>query len=61
MDLQVAPVDAVVVVDDHRRQLDVLVQQGLEDAVELLDDDVDAAERPLLERDQLLLVADPVW
>ena len=42
--LQVAPVDAVVVGDHHLRELDVLVAQRLEHAVELLDDQVEAAE-----------------
>ena len=34
LDLEIAPVDAVVVVDDDRRQLDVLVLERLERAVE---------------------------
>ena len=45
VDLQVAPVDAVVVGDHHLRELDVLVLERLEHAVELLDDQVEAAER----------------
>ena len=53
--LQVAPVDAVVVGDHHLRELDVLVVQRLEHAVELLDDQVQAAERVGLELAQLLL------
>ena len=55
MDLEVAPVDAVVVGDDHRRELDVLVLERLERAVELRDDEVEAAERLLLELGELLL------
>ena len=50
MDLEVAPVDPVVVGDDHAGQLDVLVVDRLERAVELGDDQVEAAERLLLER-----------
>ena len=38
VDLQVAPVDAVVVGDHHLGELDVLVVERLEHAVELLDD-----------------------
>ena len=53
VDLQVAPVDAVVVGDHHLRQLDVLVGERLEHAVELLDDQVEAAERAGLELAQL--------
>ena len=49
MDLQVAAVDAVVVGDDHPGELDVLVADRLERAVELRDDQVEAAERLLLE------------
>ena len=49
MDLQVAAVDAVVVGDHHLRELDVLVLERLEHAVELLDDQVEAAERVRLE------------
>ena len=41
MDLEVAPVDAVVVGDHDRRELDVLVGERLERAIELLEDDVD--------------------
>ena len=55
MDLEVAAVDAVVVGDDERGELDVLVLERLEHAVELLEDHVDAAERGLLERVELLL------
>ena len=55
VDLEVAPVDAVVVGDHHLRELDVLVVERLEHAVELLDDQVEAAERVILELLQLLL------
>ncbi len=55
VDLQVAPVDAVVVGDHHGRELDVLVLERLEHAVELLDDEVEAAEGAGLELQQLLL------
>ena len=43
--LEVAAVDAVVVGDHHARQLDVLVLDGLERAVERLGHHVEAAER----------------
>ena len=49
MDLEIAAVEAVVVHDDHRGELDVLVLERLEHAVELLEDHVDPAERGLLE------------
>ena len=49
VDLQVAPVDAIVVGDHHLRELDVLVRERLEDAIELFDDHVQAAERTVLE------------
>jgi hypothetical protein len=55
MDLEVAPVDTVVVGDDHFRELDVLVLQRLEHAVELLDDQVQAAEGVAFQRLQLRL------
>ena len=45
VDLEVAAVDAVVVGDDDRGELDVLVLERLERAVELLDDQVEPAER----------------
>jgi hypothetical protein len=60
VDLEEAAVDAVVVGDDDLRELDVLVLERLGDAVELLEDEVDPAEGPLLQLAQLLLVADPV-
>ena len=55
VDLQVAPVEAVVVEDDDRGELDVLVLERLEHAVELLEDHVDPAQRRFLEPPQLLL------
>jgi hypothetical protein len=54
VDLEVAPVDAVVVGDHDRRELDVLVAQGLEHAVEGRDDHVEGAERLDLEPVELL-------
>ena len=44
LDLEVAPVDAVVVVDDDRRELDVLVLHGLERAIERAHDEVEPSE-----------------
>ena len=41
MGLQVAAVDAIVVGDHDRGELDVLVGERLERAVDLLEDDVD--------------------
>ena len=58
VDLEVAAVEAVVVEDHHRGELDVLVLERLEHAVELLDDHVDSAESGLLE--ELELVAGSV-
>jgi hypothetical protein len=55
MDLEIAPVEAVVVGDDELGELDVLVLQGLDDAIELPEDEVQAAEGAALERRQLLL------
>ena len=55
--LEVAAVEAVVVVDDDRGQLDVLVLERLQRAVELLDDEVDAAEGGGLQLAQRLLEA----
>src|SRR6476469_1046475 len=49
MHLEVAAVDAVVVTDDHRRKLDVLVLDRLEGPVELIGHDVESAKRLLLE------------
>ena len=59
MDLQVAAVDAVVVVDHDRRQLDVLVAERLERAVERLDHQVERAQRLFLEPAQLLPEVQP--
>ena len=55
VDFQVAAVDAVVVGDHHLRQLDVPVLERLEHPVELLDDQVEAAEGVRLELLQLVL------
>ena len=55
MDLQVSPVDAVVVGDHHLGQLDVLVLKRLEHPVELLDNQVQTPEGVMLELTQLLL------
>ncbi len=55
MDLHVAAVDAVVVVDDDARQLDILVLDRLEGAVEGADHHVEAAEGLALELGELLL------
>jgi hypothetical protein len=55
MYLEVAAVDAVVVGDDHPGQLDVLVGDRLERAVELLDDEVEPVEGLDLEPAQVLL------
>ena len=55
MDLQVAAVETVVVGDHHLRELDVLVVERLQYAVELLDDEVQPAECAFLELVQLLL------
>ena len=49
VDLEEAAVDPVVVVDHDRRQLDVLVLERLERAVERHDHEVERAERLLLE------------
>ena len=46
VDLEVAAVDAVVVGDDERRQLDVLVLDGLERAVERVDDELERRRAP---------------
>ena len=55
VDLEVAAVEAVVVEDHHRGELDVLVLERLEHAVELLEDHVDTAQRRFLEELELLL------
>ena len=59
MDLQVASIDAVVVSDHHLGELDVLVVERLQYSVELLDDQVQAAEGVALELLQLLLEVRP--
>jgi len=59
MDLQVAAVDAVVVGDDHPRELDVLMAHRLDRPVQRGDDDVDGAQSALLERGQLVAEVDP--
>ena len=59
VDLQVAAVDPVVVGDDDRRELDVLVLERLERPVERDHDQVERAERLLLEPAELLLEVDP--
>ena len=56
MDLEVAPVDPVVVGDHQLRELHVLVLHGLHRAVERGDDEVEAAEAVLLELVELILV-----
>jgi hypothetical protein len=56
--LQEAAVDPVVVVDDDRGQLDVLMLERLQRAVERGDDEVERAQRLLLERPQLVLEVD---
>jgi hypothetical protein len=55
VDLEIAAVDAIVIGDDHLRQLDVLVLESLERAIELLDYQVQATQRPQLELSQLPL------
>jgi hypothetical protein len=59
VDLHVATVDAVVVGHDHGGELDVLLLDRLEHAVERADDEVEAAERLLLQRAQLVEVVGP--
>ena len=58
VDLEEAAVDPVVVVDDDRRELDVLVLERLQRAVERRHHQVERAERLLLERAQLVLEVD---
>jgi hypothetical protein len=55
VDLQVAAVDAVVVVDHHLGELHILLVERFQHAVELLDDQVQAAERVRFELGQLRL------
>jgi hypothetical protein len=59
VNLQVAPVDAIVVGDHHLGELDVLLLERLHRAVELLDDDVQRPEALGLELGKALRVADP--
>ena len=54
MHLQVAAVDAVVVLDHELHQLDVVLLHGLGHAVERLDHHVEGAQRLVLEGLQLL-------
>jgi hypothetical protein len=58
--LQVAAVDPVVVGDHDRRQLDVTVVERLERPVERGDDEVERAQRLVLEPRELLLEVDPL-
>ena len=60
VDLQVAAVDPVVVLDDDRRELDVAVLERLERAVERRHDQVERAQRLRLEPAELLLELDAV-
>ena len=57
--LEVAAVDAIVVGDHHRRQLDVLLLEGLERAVQRVDDHVEAPEGLLLQLLKMLLELRP--
>ena len=57
--LQVAAVDPVVVLHDDRRQLDVLVLERLQRAVERVHDEVQRTQRLRFERAQLVLEVDP--
>jgi hypothetical protein len=59
MDLEVAPVKDVVVRDHVLRQFHVLVLDGLERAVERLNDEVEAVERPRFKRLEVVLVVHP--
>jgi len=44
VNLEIGPIDAIVVGDDHRRQLHILVADGLKRPIELADDQVETAE-----------------
>src|SRR5947199_6410280 len=55
VDLEVAAVDPGVVGHDHGGELDVLVGDRLERAIQLLDDQVQAVERLRLERCQVVM------
>ena len=59
MDLQVAAVDAVVVGDHEAGQLDVLVLDRLQGALERGADQVEAAEGAGLELLEFFLIFDP--
>ena len=52
--LQEPPVEAIVVGDDHLRQLDVLVLERLQRPVELHRDQVERAQRVGLQRRELV-------
>jgi hypothetical protein len=53
--LEIAAVDAVVVRDDHARELDVLVLHGLEGTIECRHHHLECAQRLALESRELLL------
>ena len=55
VNLEVAAVDAVVVRDDHARELDVLVLDGLERSIERRCHELQASERGSLQARELLL------
>ena len=55
MHLEITAVDPVVVRDHHARELHVLVLNALERAVESGDDELEPAERMLLELGELVL------
>ena len=57
LDLDAALVDARVVVDDELRELDVLVLERLDDAIEQGKDEVERAERAVLEIGEIVLEA----
>ena len=54
MDLEVAAVDPIVVGDHHLGELDVGMLDRLERPRQRLGDEIEAAERPLLELGELL-------
>jgi hypothetical protein len=53
--LEVTPVEPIVVDDNELRKLDVAVLERLHHAIELLDDEVKAAERGALQPLELLV------
>src|SRR4051812_9118980 len=55
VDLEIATVDSIIVLDDERRELDVLVMQRLDRAVERRRHEVERPERLLLEPVELVL------